>query len=79
MHHHGNSVCITVVTQYVYIIVLTYISVEQYGISYTVQIFLLHYCDITISLRYELKEHFQLKNKLFGTCLPLVAALILLV
>ena len=58
--YYCTNTCITVVIQYFYIIVLTYISVEQYGILYTVQIFLLHYCDITISLRYELKEHFQL-------------------
>ena len=59
--YYCASTCITAVTQYVYIIVLTHTLVlSGIGISYTVQILLLHNCDITISLRYELKEHFKL-------------------
>ena len=42
--YYCASTCITMVTQYVYIIVLTHTLVlSGIGISYTVQIFLLHY------------------------------------
>ena len=64
MHHHGNTVhvyyCanryITMVMPYMYIIVLTHgLVFNGIGISYTVLLFLLYYCGIIKSLRYELK------------------------